>query len=373
MKRQLFFVSRPPVANQLDSAWNPHSWAPELTSKDFEVVNVSVSTYDTKLSTWTLRYKADQLSAILNLFDQNLVRSGATFFFADAAFPGIESLRLVAHAAKIPIKMVGYLHGGSYTTDTLEEDAGRFLKHTEIARIHTLDVVYVASEYHRRVLVRSRLCEESTLTVAKVRVVGYPIESNGYPSFKSKQPDRKPIVCHITSGTAGERPELAFEVAKRLLDKGPTAYFSWIETSPYCTPRALRNDILHTVCQAPWANRFRLRASPEYAHKDLETGSVILSTAREANFNREVAEGLLYGLQPVMCQALSNVEILDPVDHASNFYLPEWSLDEFLVDSIVERCEYKLQNWVALHPKQFPYVTRCLTTRQHIIQELSKP
>lgn len=124
-------------------------------------------------------YKASQLKQICYQIDQGFIESGDIFFFHDLWFPGIEMLAYIRDALMLDFKICGIFHAGTYDKHDflfrmgmakwgarLERSWGKFI-----------DLVFVATEFHKDLLCRKRGFDRD-----KVRVTGLPI----YPDFVFK-------------------------------------------------------------------------------------------------------------------------------------------------------------------------------------------
>ena len=141
--------------------------------------------------TSTCHYKAVQLQRISNMFSTGQVEQGASFFFSDIEFWGVEQVRLLARMHGINIKMYGFLHAASYTKDDAFAVAADFQRFTEVGWIAAFDKVFVGSEYHKRAVVNRRLKPLNAVTLADRIVEWTPVSSQAPQSSSWSRPRRR--------------------------------------------------------------------------------------------------------------------------------------------------------------------------------------
>lgn len=118
-------------------------------------------------------WKLTQLSNLLKNYDK--IRNGDIVFFTDLWNPGLEVLPYVKALLGKNIRLMGYLHAGSYDYWDLTNQAGMtsWAKGLEESWLSCCEKVFVATDFHKRLLTQSRIVDKST-----VKVVGFPLDIN---------------------------------------------------------------------------------------------------------------------------------------------------------------------------------------------------
>ena len=121
-------------------------------------------------------YKASQLQYIMSILYNGKVKPGDTFLFHDLWFPGLEMLAYVRDAMKLDFKITGILHAGTYDPHDFLSKAGMGFwgKLQEETWFRFVDQIYVATEFHKSLIMRDR-----AVTGRRIKVTGLPI----FPEF----------------------------------------------------------------------------------------------------------------------------------------------------------------------------------------------
>lgn len=120
----------------------------------------------------TNRYKLAQLQRLVNLIRDGEIRSGDTIWFHDGWFPGVEMLAYIRDlTTNRRIKLCAMFHAGSYDPwDYLaQRHTGPWAQHFETGWGYIYDQIFVATNYHKRLL-----CSRRHIAREKVRVVPFP-------------------------------------------------------------------------------------------------------------------------------------------------------------------------------------------------------
>lgn len=121
-------------------------------------------------------YKASQLQYIMQALYNGKIEDGDTFLFHDLWFPGMEMLAYVRDALKLKFNITGILHAGTYDPHDYISKAGmeRWGAKQEESWFQFVDEIYVATEFHKRMI-----CKNRVVSSLKIKVTGLPI----FPEF----------------------------------------------------------------------------------------------------------------------------------------------------------------------------------------------
>ena len=102
----------------------------------------------------TCYWKSTQLAHLIVQIESGAVRDGDLIFTADVWYPGLEMLDYIRKIAGRQYLIGGILHGGSYHSGDYTHQYGidHWAKYSENAWLHTLDAIFVASKYHRDIV-----------------------------------------------------------------------------------------------------------------------------------------------------------------------------------------------------------------------------
>ena len=96
-------------------------------------------------------YKSEQVKLLAEYFNNNQIKNGDHFVFADAWHPGIINLKYMLDLLEIDAKIHALWHAGSYDPhDFLGRLIGDkpWVRHTELALFDAIDKNYFASQFH---------------------------------------------------------------------------------------------------------------------------------------------------------------------------------------------------------------------------------
>ncbi len=116
-------------------------------------------------------YKSSQLMEIMHGMYTGVIEKGSVLFFHDLWFPGIEQVKYTSDAMNLDIKIMGCLHAGAYDPNDMlyQKGMGSWAIHFEHMLFALADKVFVATNFHRDLILKSR-----SLDPKKIKVTGFP-------------------------------------------------------------------------------------------------------------------------------------------------------------------------------------------------------
>ena len=258
----------------------------------------------------TLHYKAEQLKKVADLFHRGLVKEGDCFFVADIEFFGIEAIRYLSTLNRIPVKIVGFAHAGSYTRGDFMEPCIPFARIYERGWGEICDVICVGSEYHKRVLSEMRL---TPFGAKRVVVTGNPynldeVQTPQRFAFSKMRTDCPPLILHSNRPDKEKNPQQALASFSLLMQRNPEWHFR------VCTSRRQWGEgCLREQAQAlQLSGRFLIfEGLTKASYLNLVSrSSVMLSCSPEENFGYCILEAAALGCQPVLKNCASHPELL---------------------------------------------------------------
>lgn len=157
----------------------------------------------------TNTYKLNQMSKIIKL-----VKNGfsGTIFFMDLWFPSLECLAYIRSCSKKQIRIEGILHAGTWDSNDYltRRGCGNWAKDLEKSWLKLIDKVYVATEYHKKLIIKSNSCPKN-YNHKKIQVVKFPCYTN-----KDLRKNKKQNIVVFPHRLAPEkRPELFEELERK--------------------------------------------------------------------------------------------------------------------------------------------------------------
>jgi hypothetical protein len=174
----LFNIPLENIEERYSAQWN------EYFPKEFESLGVEFRTVEGcntsgKIRkgqfldvTDTLKFKAAQLQALIELIERGEVKDEDVLFFHDLWFPGLEALFYARDLLDIHFGITGILHAGTYTPHDYLTQKGcrRWGQGIERSWFNEADLIFSATHYHADLIERVQ-----TMPRGKVVVTGLPL------------------------------------------------------------------------------------------------------------------------------------------------------------------------------------------------------
>jgi len=303
----LYYLPIEPLEERYTEQW--YRWFPEEFKRQgirYQTIDGETLVDEVQVGTFldvnsTLYYKAEQLRRVAKLFHHGLIESGDKFFVADVEFWGIESIRYLATLNKVDVGILGFCHAGSYTVEDFMEPCAPFAHHYETAWGSVFDMIFVGSEYHKRMLVEKR-----KLPADKLMVTGNPYDASEVP--KLNLPVNHTRVILTNRPDPEKRPEVTLKVFAQLKKQHPSWDFlvttgrkQWGSGAVRNTALALRDQGVITIHEGI--------SKGEYLEL-LASSRVMTGNTIEENFGYCVLEALLVDTIPVVPNDFSHPELL---------------------------------------------------------------
>lgn len=210
----------------------------------------------------TFVWKFEQLR---QLFKKEL-KDGDIVFLAEGEFPGIEAIEYFRKVYDVDVKIVGIWHAGTYDSWDLLKQKGltRVGKHLEEVWMDIADLVFVATQYHKDLILRERIVDED-----KIKITGLPVDVR---ELRKYEKERKEGI--VFTGRLGV--EKGYDIVCELRRKG----FDIFATQEY-------------------------NLSKEQYYELLGGMKVVFAPSRQETFGYGVIEGMSMNCIPVVPDGLS--------------------------------------------------------------------
>ncbi len=279
---KLFFLPIEPYEERYTAQWYEW-WADAFNNLGVDFEYVIGDRLTTKIETGqvldvfgTHFYKFGQLETLMRLLNEGKIKDGDTIFLADLWFPGIEALAYIRNMTGIKFKIAGILHAGTWDQNDFTFKSGMRIwgKDFENSFLEFADKVYVATEYHKRLI-----CSKNSVDKAKVYVMGLPFDSEEIIAQTQKS-TKENIVVFPHRLDDEKRPWLFDKLAYEFRKSG----WKFVKTKEVC------------------------KTKKDY-YELLAKSKIAVSFARQETFGYAMLEAVALGCVPVVPDRLSYQEI----------------------------------------------------------------
>lgn len=204
----------------------------EMENQGVDVVDVNPAREEIELPRAKLKWIYNGYEQVANL----LAQGGIDFVFIFHIFHHFSSeLRRIICDMKSEAKLVGYTHGSHWDPrDTFRFIVYPDLKFADLGNLHSLDKIYLVSEYSRKVLNKeiAKLNPDLSKQIdSKFEVVGLPINTRLIDQYETEEKFEKLTVVFNHNLISSKNPQMFARVMDQLLE---THDLQVIFTRSYC-------------------------------------------------------------------------------------------------------------------------------------------
>lgn len=238
---RIWLLGIEPLVERYSAQWA--RWFPEqlrALGHDVRIVNgdrrsQSIGTgefldvYDTHI------WKATQLAALACELSAGRVLESDVVLLTDAWSPAVTALAYMRDAGPVRFKLAGLLHAGTYDPHDFlaRRGLGRWAADVERGWLAALDIVCVATSFHKELLVAARAADPR-----KVRVTGFPLYAGEWCAHVVPWSKRERLVVFPHRLAPEKQPwafdELRHAYVRRYGDDGTR----WVTTKGTCVTKA---------------------------------------------------------------------------------------------------------------------------------------
>lgn len=233
-------------------------------------------------------WKFNQLQKVSELMFEDQIRDGDTIFLADIWFPGLEALSYFRDGLKKDIKIVGCIFAGTYDEYDFTAKTGMSYwgEDLENSWFKILDKIFVATEFHKRLILSKRKCDPK-----KLIVTGHPI----FPETKTvKFREKENIVVFPHRLDSEKNPQLFETLEEEIRFAGGGKGWKFIRTKDICNTKQEYYDLLRKA-------------------------KIAVSFADQETLGFAMIEATFAGCIPVVPDTLSYKELYHPVFKYTGF------------------------------------------------------
>lgn len=189
--------------------------------------------------TGTMIWKSEQLAHLLRYIQAGRIGDNDVILFHDLWFPGLEALFYARAGLGLKFKIAGLLHAGTYDEQdwTVRKGMRKWGHYLENAWFNEVDLIFVATDYHRRLV-----SEHRVVNSGKLAVVPFPA---GWPSIIKAQgtiPPKSKIVVFPHRLDPEKQPEVFDKLAEKLRPDFPQWQF--VKSMDVCKSKAQYYQLL---------------------------------------------------------------------------------------------------------------------------------
>ena len=241
-------------------------------------------------------YKAEQVKLLAEYFNNNQIKNGDHFVFADTWHPGIINLKYMLDLFQIDATIHALWHAGSYDPqDFLGRKIGNkpWVRHTELAFFDAIDKNYFASNFHIEMFASTFFnpSDEEYINSKIVRT-GWPMEYLGnYIQAGRIEKDNIILFPHR------DAPEKQLSIFKDLEKELPQ--YKWINCNEYNLTKVEYNQLL-------------------------EQSKMVFSANLQETLGISCYEILMAGGMPLVPNRLSYVEMYEDIFKYPTQFTKDW-------------------------------------------------
>ncbi len=150
-------------------------------------------------------YKQTQLAWLSKMFFEGKIKDGDIIFLMDVWFPGMEALAYMRDGLGIDVKIVGLIYAGTYDQYdfTFQKGMSYWGEDLENSWFKILDKIFVATEFHKKMILLNRKCDPRKLVVT-----GHPMVNEMPPN----PPEKEDIIVFPHRLDPEKRPDLFSQI-----------------------------------------------------------------------------------------------------------------------------------------------------------------
>jgi len=267
-------------------------------------------------ATGTIQWKMRQMS-LFATYVRDFTGKDLTVLTMDLQHPGLESIRYMCQLRGIAVRVYGYLHASSYTTEDFAAPMTAWMMPFEYAWINLCDRVFIGSKYHKEKVIRWR-CRAPWEWMDKFAIVRAPFTTPYTPEPDSSRPID---VIWPHRFDREKRPNKALDVFEDIKAKYPLSRLVVCTSRPLLPgssakcPKFLTNDPtslerLQKLVDDGTVEFVHCPSKADY-YDLLKQSKTMLSTTIEENFGYCFVEAVAHGVFPIVPGNYSHPEFFD--------------------------------------------------------------
>ncbi|PIP57780.1 hypothetical protein COX03_01170 [Candidatus Woesebacteria bacterium CG22_combo_CG10-13_8_21_14_all_39_10] len=255
-------------------------------------------------------WKFTQMLEVCKLFKEKKINNNDIFFTMDLWHPSLEAIPYMATLEKKNVKIFGFLHAGSYTTEDFAEPMSDWASFFEKGWAKICDGIFVGSKYHKEKFIRKRKIGGLE---SKIYVTGNPFNTQdilkAVPEKINPVGRRENIVIFSHRWDYEKRPNVFVDMMNQL--QNIRKDFKVYITTSRKKFRSNQKWLIEKLHSARFEYHIFDGLSKEQYYQLLSKSKIFVSTTIEENFGYCLLEAMTLGCTPVVPNKYSHPEILN--------------------------------------------------------------
>jgi len=313
---KLYILHLEPLEERYTKQWL--KWfQEELTARQipFEFIKGKLLTTEVQTGTvldaeGTNYWKFTQMLEVCKLFKEKKIQNGDIFLTMDLWYPSLEAIPYMATLEKLQIKLFGFLHAGSYTSEDFASPMADWAKFFERGWSKICDGIFVGTEYHKQKFIKKRGIAGLD---KKIHVTGNPFKTADILKNVSGKivpvANRENIVLFSHRWDYEKRPNVFVDMMNQLYQKRQD--FRVIITTSRKKFGSNQQWLIDKLKSAKFPYQVHAGITKEQYYQLVSEAKVFVSTTIEENFGYCLLESMTLGCTPVVPNKYSHPEILE--------------------------------------------------------------
>lgn len=255
-------------------------------------------------------WKFTQMIEVCKLFKEKKIQNGDIFLTMDLWHPSLEAIPYMATLEKLEVKLFGFLHAGSYTSEDFASPMANWAKFFERGWSKICHGIFVGTEYHKQKFIRKRGISGLK---DKIHVTGNPFKTTDIINSISGNiipiEKRENIILFSHRWDYEKRPNIFVDMMNNLYKKRKD--FKVYITTSRKKFRSNQQWLIDKLNLAKFPYKIFANINKQEYYQLVSQSKVFVSTTIEENFGYCLLESMTLGCTPVVPNKYSHPEILE--------------------------------------------------------------
>jgi len=288
MGHKLYIITLEKIEQRYTKQWY-ECWKKEFSKYIDEVEYIDGKDLEQTIKTGafldannTCKYKAQQVEKIADMFNEDKIKKGDMFLFADGWNFAITALKYMSQLNEISIKIFAFWHAGSWDLHDRITQVGmrEWAEYVECGWLTACDGHFVATEYHKNLIYKYF---GGFVKKNKIHIVGFPMDwENEFKKYNI---------------TVGKKENIVVFPHRLDKEKDPDTFDMLAKQFP-------KYKFIKTLDVT--------KGKKDY-YKLLAKAKVVFSCSKQETFGIGTVEAMLLGCIPVVPDRLSYTEMYHPM------------------------------------------------------------
>ena len=332
----IYLITLEPIETRYTAQWKTWFKSQFADSVEIDGDTLSATNATNFLNpTGTNIWKSEQIIKISKMFECGQVKENDSFFFYDAWHYGVIATKYMSELLKIPVKIFGIWHAGSYDPYDLLGTSFNYFGEFEKSLFACIDKSFVATEFHKNLIMGRH-----TVDASSIIVTGLPYDFEELLKFKTEVKENIIIFPHRLSDE--KQPNIARDIEKEVSKVGWKVVF--------CQEQKLTKVEYHTL---------------------LAKSKIVFSASLQETWGIGTFEGLALDCIPFVPNRLSYKEMYNKKFLYPTELTLDWNKENKskLLD-LLQNLMYNYDQHKERMKENFEFLKKHYCTFKHIVKEI---